>query len=197
MEARVGFHVVVDVAARERGVEVGVDRPDLAQQRRADVRQRERRRFGLDQPPAAQHLVEPLGCHRWHRDLALRADLDRAFRRQPAERVAHRHLADAELLRDPARRQRDPRRDAAGDQAPAQLFVSAGAERVLAAGRSLAQASNSPTARCAWSIAESVYAAAPESELAIAIRPNRARAITSGCRSGGSSSSHSGLNSGA
>lgn len=54
--------------------------------------------------------------------------------------------------------------------------------------RPLAEGS-SPTARCASSIATSVYAPMPASELAMAMRPKRLRPMTFGMRSGGVSPS--------
>ena len=57
--------------------------------------------------------------------------------------------------------------------------------------------SSSLTARSAWAIAESVYAAPPASELAMAIRPKGALPMTLGRRFSGPSGSKSGLYSGA
>src|SRR5262249_20789450 len=123
----------------------------------------------------------------------LRAALLAAGRRRrrprPARARGARGLAAGAVL--PA-----PRADARGRRAGRGRPRLAAVDEILRShGVGLAQddaASSSVTARCAWSMAQSVYAYASESALAMAIRPQRFRPVTHG---GSPPSSQNGSNS--
>ncbi len=117
VEGMVGGHVAVDVAGGDRCIQVLVDR--LQRRNHAPVGQGRPARGKLRLDPIAgqgQLLQSGFGERRHGQPLVGRIDLQRPLGHQPADRVAHRHGADAQLRRQGPQRHALARRDPPADQ---------------------------------------------------------------------------------